>query len=70
MLWLTDYGAKCALDPTVLAPRNESRVVELFAFAVIVTGRIWLDELWQEIVLFRLLAVGWGFLVSVEVCPY
>jgi len=46
-----------------------SRVVELFAFAVIVTGRIWLDVLsWKEIALFRLLAVRWGFLVSVEVC--
>ncbi len=46
-----------------------SRVVELFAFAVIVTDRIWLDVLsWKEIALFRLLAVRWGFLVSVEVC--
>ena len=45
--------------------------VELFAVTDLVTGRIWLDVLsWQEIVLFRLLAVGWGFLVSVEVCPY
>jgi len=45
--------------------------VELFAVTDLVTGRIWLDVLsWQEIVLFRLLTIRWGFLVSVEVCPY
>src|SRR5712692_3694314 len=36
-----------------------------------VTGRIQLDVLsWKEIALFRLLAVRWGLLASVEVGPY
>jgi hypothetical protein len=67
MLWLTVCGA----TRTETGSEQVQRFVELFAFVGLLTGRTWLDVLyWKEIVLLRLLAVGWGFLVSVEVCPY